>query len=55
MKPILNNTWKYLFYSRYLVITWWRKGWKTSWDFIPSSGILSLGRLFIEWDRKGNL
>lgn len=46
---------RYLFKSHWLVITWWHKDYLFSWTIIWKSGILSLGRLFIEWDWKGKL
>lgn len=45
---------KYIFRNHYINVTWWRKD-MSSWDFLWAEKLISLGRLFIEWDWKGNL
>jgi hypothetical protein len=39
---------KYIFKSKYLVITWWAKE-ASSWEITFKHGMCSLGRIFIEW------
>lgn len=49
-----RKAYKYIFESKYLIITWWKKE-LSSWDFSYISGHISLGKLFIEWKKDSDL